>query len=165
MPISQFAVCCALLCILYKIFLYFFNNILVVMSRKRKSSVRTVCAGVLQHASVINGFNIFPTPIRFFSGHKISNFSPLGHLLALRERNLILKHCVYCKWRFIIQNFALRALSRKVTIHKNRVWLHRKSKKLNNNFHSFLNCNAPQSPSSIIWGCTIGQKWPQYLVT
>jgi hypothetical protein len=21
------------------------------------------------------------------------------------------------------------------------------------------------SPSSIIWGCTIGQKWPQYLVT
>jgi hypothetical protein len=24
---------------------------------------------------------------------------------------------------------------------------------------------APQSPSSIIWGCTIGQKWPQYLVT
>jgi hypothetical protein len=21
---------------------------------------------------------------------------------------------------------------------------------------------APQSPSSIIWGCTIGQKWPQY---
>jgi hypothetical protein len=24
---------------------------------------------------------------------------------------------------------------------------------------------APQSPSAIIWGCTIGQKWPQYLVT
>jgi hypothetical protein len=24
---------------------------------------------------------------------------------------------------------------------------------------------APQSPSSIIWGCIIGQKWPQYLVT
>jgi hypothetical protein len=24
---------------------------------------------------------------------------------------------------------------------------------------------APQSPSSIIWGCTIGQQWPQYLVT
>jgi hypothetical protein len=24
---------------------------------------------------------------------------------------------------------------------------------------------APQSASSIIWGCTIGQKWPQYLVT
>jgi hypothetical protein len=24
---------------------------------------------------------------------------------------------------------------------------------------------TPQSPSSIIWGCTIGQKWPQYLVT
>jgi hypothetical protein len=24
---------------------------------------------------------------------------------------------------------------------------------------------APQSPSPIIWGCTIGQKWPQYLVT
>jgi hypothetical protein len=24
---------------------------------------------------------------------------------------------------------------------------------------------APQSTSSIIWGCTIGQKWPQYLVT
>jgi hypothetical protein len=23
---------------------------------------------------------------------------------------------------------------------------------------------APQSPSSIIWGCTRGQKWPQYLV-
>jgi hypothetical protein len=24
---------------------------------------------------------------------------------------------------------------------------------------------APQSPSSIIWGCKIGQNWPQYLVT
>jgi hypothetical protein len=24
---------------------------------------------------------------------------------------------------------------------------------------------TPQSPSSIIWGCTIGQKWPQYLLT
>jgi hypothetical protein len=24
---------------------------------------------------------------------------------------------------------------------------------------------TPQSPSSIIWGCTIGQMWPQYLVT
>jgi hypothetical protein len=24
---------------------------------------------------------------------------------------------------------------------------------------------ARQSPSSIIWDCTIGQKWPQYLVT
>jgi hypothetical protein len=24
---------------------------------------------------------------------------------------------------------------------------------------------TPQSPSSIIWGCTIGQEWPQYLVT
>jgi hypothetical protein len=24
---------------------------------------------------------------------------------------------------------------------------------------------TPQSPSSIICGCTIGQKWPQYLVT
>jgi hypothetical protein len=24
---------------------------------------------------------------------------------------------------------------------------------------------APQSPSSVIWGCTIGQQWPQYLVT
>jgi hypothetical protein len=24
---------------------------------------------------------------------------------------------------------------------------------------------APQSSSSIIWGCTIGQKWPQYLGT
>jgi hypothetical protein len=29
----------------------------------------------------------------------------------------------------------------------------------------FIPLIAPQSPSSIIWGCTIGQKWPQYLVT
>jgi hypothetical protein len=29
----------------------------------------------------------------------------------------------------------------------------------------FIPSIAPQSPSSIVWGCTIGQKWPQYLVT
>jgi hypothetical protein len=28
----------------------------------------------------------------------------------------------------------------------------------------FISPIAPQSPSSIIWACTIGQIWPEYLV-